>query len=182
MKTFFFIFLFFTSKFGGKIHTKGGYHRIWSKYSPDCWSIPKTFGFGCISVPPKVFLPPNPWNPLLWLRVCYCTVLLAVHEMYCGLRPRVVNGPTSPGPNPARTRKLIWRSNHAQKNPKVKLGLKNLAMSPIYFEYIFVHPRQKVRLRPELSSKFFSTFGPNPARTRTRPEKPGPTYNSAATR
>ena len=56
------------------------------------------------------------------------------------------------------------------------LGLKNLAMLPIYFVYIFVHLRQKVRLRPELSPKFFSTLGPNPART--RPEKPGPTYNS----
>ena len=40
--------------------------------------------------------------------------------------------------------------------------------------------RQKARLRPELSPKFLSTSGPNPAWTRTRPEKPGPTYNSAA--
>ena len=47
-----------------------------------------------------------------------------------------------------------------------------------YFDNIFVHLRQKVRLRPELSPKFLSTLGPNPARTRTRPEKPGPTYNS----
>ena len=51
-------------------------------------------------------------------------------------------------------------------------------MLPSYFDYIFVHLRQKVRLRPELSPKFLSTLGPNPARTRT--EKPGPTYNSAA--
>ena len=58
------------------------------------------------------------------------------------------------------------------------LRLKNLAMLPIYFDYIFVHVRQKVRLRPELSPKFFSTLGPNPARTRTRSKKPGPTYNS----
>ena len=48
-------------------------------------------------------------------------------------------------------------------------------MSPIYFDYNFVHLRQKVRLRPKLSPKFLSTLGPNPART--RPEKPGPTYN-----
>ena len=50
-------------------------------------------------------------------------------------------------------------------------------MLPIYFDYIFVHQRQKVRLRSELSRKFLSTLGPNPART--RPEKPGPPYNSA---
>ena len=31
-----------------------------------------------------------------------------------------------------------------------------------YFDYSFVHLRQKVRLRPELSSKFPSTLGPNP--------------------
>ena len=63
-----------------------------------------------------------------------------------------------------------------EKNPKVELGLKNLAILPSYFDYFFVHLRQKVRLRPELSSKFLSTLGPNLART--RPEKPGPTYNS----
>ena len=50
-------------------------------------------------------------------------------------------------------------------------------MLPSYFDYIFVHLRQKARLRPELSPKFLSTLGPNPART--RPEKPSPTYNSA---
>ena len=38
--------------------------------------------------------------------------------------------------------------------------------------------RQKARLRPELSPKLLLTLGPNPARTRTRPEKPGPAYNS----
>ena len=45
---------------------------------------------------------------------------------------------------------------------KVKLGLKNLAMLPSYFDYTFVHLRQDVRLRPELSPKFLSTLGPNP--------------------
>ena len=54
--------------------------------------------------------------------------------------------------------------------------MKNLAMLPDYFDYIFVHLRQKVRLRPESSPKFLSTLSLNPART--RPEKPGPTYNS----
>ena len=48
-------------------------------------------------------------------------------------------------------------------------------MLPSYFDYIFVHLRQKVCLSPELSPKFLSTLGPNSARI--RPEKPGPTYN-----
>ena len=52
---------------------------------------------------------------------------------------------------------------------KVKLGLKNLAMLPSYFDYIFVHLRQKARLRPDLSPKFLSTLGPNPAQTRLNP-------------
>ena len=54
-----------------------------------------------------------------------------------------------------------------EKKAKVKLRLKNLAMSPSYFDYIFVHLRQKVRLKPELSPKFLSTLGPNPARLAT---------------
>ena len=51
-------------------------------------------------------------------------------------------------------------------------------MLPIYFDYIFVHLRQKVCLRPESSPKFLSTLGPNAALTRAPPEKPDPTYNS----
>ena len=58
------------------------------------------------------------------------------------------------------------------------LGLKNLAMLSNYFDNVFVHLKQKARLRPDLSPKFSSTSGPKPARTRTRPEKPCPTYNS----
>ena len=65
-----------------------------------------------------------------------------------------------------------------EKKTKVMLGLKNLAMFPSYFDYIFVHLKQKARLRPDLNPKFLSTSGPNPART--RPEKPGPTYNSGS--
>ena len=42
--------------------------------------------------------------------------------------------------------------------------LKNLAMLPSYLDYIFVHLRQKARLRPELNPKFLSTLGPNPTR------------------
>ena len=45
-----------------------------------------------------------------------------------------------------------------------------------YFDYIFVHLRQKARLRPELSPKFCQL------EARTRPEKPGSTYNSATMR
>ena len=66
---------------------------------------------------------------------------------------RIVNEPTSSGPNSARTRKykpepgltrkLICSPNHARKKTKVKLGPKNLAMLPSYFPYIFVHLRQK---------------------------------------
>ena len=53
-------------------------------------------------------------------------------------------------------------------------------MLPSYIDYSFVHLLQKVRLRPELSPKFWSTLGPNPARTRARPEKPGLTYKPEA--
>ena len=82
----------------------------------------------------------------------------------CACGYRVVNGPTGSDPNPARIRKLISSPNHAQKSPKVKLGLKNLAMLQSYIDYVFVHLKQKVRLRPELSPKFLSTLGPNPTR------------------
>ena len=61
---------------------------------------------------------------------------------------------------------------------KVKLGPKNLAMFLSYFDYIFVHLKQKARLRPEISQKFLLTLGSNPARAQTRPEKLGPNYNS----
>ena len=42
-------------------------------------------------------------------------------------------------------------------------------MLPNYFDYIFVHLRQKLRLRPELSLKFLSTLGPNPTQ-KARPD------------
>ena len=53
------------------------------------------------------------------------------------------------------------------------LGLKNLTMLPIYFDYLFVHLRQKARIRPKLIPEFceakqkqtFWVFlGPNPTR------------------
>ena len=56
-----------------------------------------------------------------------------------------------------------------EKKTKLKLGLKNFAMLLSYFDYSFVHPRQKARLRPELSPKFLSTLGPNPTR-KARPD------------
>ena len=77
--------------------------------------------------------------------------------------------PENISPNPARTRKLIWSPTDARKNPKVNLRLKNLAMLPSYFDYIFVHLRQKARLRPERSPKFLSTLGPKPTR-KARPD------------
>ena len=49
-----------------------------------------------------------------------------------------------------------------EKIPKVKLGLKNLAMLPSYFDYIFVRLRQKASLWTELRAKFLSTLGLNP--------------------
>ena len=42
-------------------------------------------------------------------------------------------------------------------------------MLPSYFDYIFVHQRQKVLLKPELSPKSLSTLGPNPTQ-KTRPD------------
>ena len=63
-----------------------------------------------------------------------------------------------PGPKP----KTNLKPKPGPKKTKVKLGLKNLVMLPSYFDYIFVHLRQKVRLRPALSPKFSSTLGPNP--------------------
>ena len=64
------------------------------------------------------------------------------------------------GPNP----KTNLKPKSCAKNSKVKLGLQNLVILPSYFDYIFVHLRQKVRLRPELSPQILSTFGPNPTR------------------
>ena len=51
------------------------------------------------------------------------------------------------------------------------LDVKNLAMVPSCFNYIFVHLKQKARLRPDLSPKFLSISGPNPARLTTQGHK-----------
>ena len=55
-----------------------------------------------------------------------------------------------------------------ENKTKFKLGLKNLAMLPSYFDNIFVHLRQKARLRPKLSPKFCQL------KARIRPKKARP--------
>ena len=55
------------------------------------------------------------------------------------------------------------------KKPKVMLGLKNLAMLSSYFDYIFVHLRQKARLRARIKPKIFVNFRPEPD-PKTRPD------------
>ena len=89
------------------------------------------------------------------------------------VRARTRKYKPEPGPKP----KANVKPKSCPKNPKVKLDLRNLTMLPSYFYYIFVHLKQKARFRPKISPKFLSTLSPNPART--RPEKPGPTSNSA---
>ena len=110
--------------------------------------------------------------------------------MHCNAQIRVVNGPTSSAPNLALTHKYKpkpgpspktnLKPKSCPKTPECKVRYEKLTMLPDYFDYIFVHLRQKERLRPESSPKFLSTLSPNPART--RPEKPGPTYNSGSDR
>ena len=86
-----------------------------------------------------------------------------------GLHPaRKRNYKPEPGPN-LKTN-LIPKS--CPKQTIVNYGLKISAMLPNYFDYSFVHLRQKHVSGP----KFLWTLGPNPAQT--RPEKPDPTYNS----
>ena len=70
---------------------------------------------------------------------------------------RVVNGPTNSGRNTARAQKYKPEPENQfevqimpEKKTKVKLGLKKVSG---YFDYIFVHLRQKARLRSELSQK-----------------------------
>ena len=63
-----------------------------------------------------------------------------------------------------------------QKTRNFKVDLKNLAILSSYFDYIFVHRRQKAHLRRELGPKFCQL------EARTQPEKPCSTYNSATMR
>ena len=54
------------------------------------------------------------------------------------------------------------------KKPKFKLGQKNLAMLPSYFDYILVHLRQKSTYQARIKPKNLSTLGPK----RTRKARP----------
>ena len=45
-------------------------------------------------------------------------------------------------------------------------------MLPSYFDYIFVHLRQKVRLKPEISPEVFVNFRPEPG------PNPNPTWKA----
>ena len=81
---------------------------------------------------------------------------------------RVVNWPTSSGPNP----KTDLRPKSCPKKPKSLVRSEKISNVGILFWLYFCAPRHKVRLRPKLSRKFLSIFGQNPTR------KPGPTYNS----
>ena len=58
-----------------------------------------------------------------------------------------------------------------EKKTKVKLGLKNLVMLPIYFHYFFVHQRKKTktslaRIKSEIFVNLRTEPGPDPTRTR----------------
>ena len=77
--------------------------------------------------------------------------------------------PENINPNPARKPKTNLKPKSCPRKPKAKLGLKDLAALLSYFDYIFVHVRQKARLRPESSPKFLSPLGPNSTR-KARPD------------
>ena len=63
---------------------------------------------------------------------------------------RVLKGPTSSGPN----LKTNLKPKSCPKKTKVKSGLKNLAMLPSYFDYIFVRLTQKstsqAQIKPDI--------------------------------
>ena len=65
-----------------------------------------------------------------------------------------------------------------EKKTKVKLGLKNLAMLPNYFDYIFVHLRKKITSQARINSKVFVNFRPEPCPNPNPTRKVRPTYNS----
>ena len=75
--------------------------------------------------------------------------------------------------------------NHAQTNLKVKVGLKNLALLPNYFDFIFVHLRQKSTSQARIKPEIFVIFRPerdpkSPARLTTLSYTPrgSPSYFS----
>ena len=89
---------------------------------------------------------------------------------------RVVNWPTSLGPNPAR--KLIWGPNHARKKNESSIRSEKFSNVAKLFWLCFCATKTKSTSQARIISlKFLSTLGPNP--TRTPAKKPGPTYNPA---
>ena len=70
-------------------------------------------------------------------------------------------------PEPGLNPKTNLKPKSCLKNPKVKLGLKNLAMLPSYFDY-FCTLKTKSTSQARVKPAIFVNF---------RPE-PGPTYNS----
>ena len=71
---------------------------------------------------------------------------------------RVVNGPTSSGPNP----KINLKPKSCPKKPESWVRSKKFSNITKLFWLFFCTPKKKVRLRPELSPKLLSTLGPNP--------------------
>ena len=106
---------------------------------------------------------------------------------------RVVNGPTSSGPNPARSRKykpepgpsrkINLKPKSCPKKSESKVRSKKFTNIAKLFLLFFCTAKTKSTYQVRIKSDIFVNFrpepGPNSARTRTRPEKPGPTYNSS---
>ena len=109
---------------------------------------------------------------------------LCVYLLRACARFRVVNGPTSSGPNPTQTRKYKPKP---VPNPKTNLKPEEtckLSWSEKFsyvaklFRLYFCAPKTKSTYQARVKPKILSTLGPNPARTRTK--KPGPTFNSGS--
>ena len=101
------------------------------------------------------------------------------------VRSRVVNGPTSSGPNPARTRKYKPepgpnpKTNLKPKScPKINEKISWFSNAAKLFWLYFCETRTKSTSQARIKPEILSTLSTNPART--RPEKPGPIYNSGA--
>ena len=64
-----------------------------------------------------------------------------------------------------------------EKKTKDRLGQKNLAMLPSYFDHIFVPLKRKVCLiQSQIEPEIFVNFGTESSQT--RPKSPAPTYIS----
>ena len=69
---------------------------------------------------------------------------------------------------------LAYAVAHVFESVEFKLHTSVVFVQLSFFAYIFVHLRQKARLRFELSLKFLPTSGPNPPRTRPELEPKSP--------